>query len=96
MTDGFLHLTDAKDFTPVRIRISAIVALWVESGELETVFSFPGRGVAVKDRDQEAFTMISYGVDGGRLHGVTETVEEVEGQMADFYELAGMEVASSL
>lgn len=89
MTDGFLHLTDAEDGTPVRIRISTIDALYVHD-ESEPVNTFHGQTVAVRDR--EAFTMIVYGVHGS-MHGVRETIDQVESQMADFYELVGIAAA---
>lgn len=85
MTDGFLHLTDAEDGTPVRIRISKIDALSVNI-EREEAQAFYGQQMVV--REQEPHTMIVFG--DGFMHGVKETIDEIEGQMADFYELAGM------
>lgn len=90
MTDGFLHLTDADEGTPVRIRINSIDALYVELDEQVEVRAFHGHSpVAVRER--EPFTMIVYG--GRYQHGVKETIEKVESQMADFYELAGIAAA---
>lgn len=89
MTDGFLHLTDAEDGTAVRIRMSKIDALYVHD-ESEPITTFHGQTVAVRER--EAFTMIVYG-EHGSMHGVRETIAQVECQMADFYELAGIAAA---
>lgn len=90
MTDGFLHLTDAKDGTPVRIRLSKIDSFY-EDVDKEEIYAFPGRTQGlVRTKVSDAFTMIVY---GRYQHGVRETVEQVETQMADFYELAGIAAA---
>ena len=89
MIDGFLHLTDAEDGTPVRIRISKIDGMYVHQ-EREVVRAFHGQAVAT--HEEEPFTMLVYG-EHGTLHGVRETIEQVEGQMADFYEVAGIAAA---
>lgn len=89
MTEGFLHLTDADDGHPVRIRISTVDAIYVHD-ESEPVKTFHGQTVAVRER--EPFTMIVYGAHG-TLHGVRETIDQVECQMADFYELVGIAAA---
>lgn len=89
MTEGFLHLTDADDGHPVRIRISTVDAIYVHD-ESEPVNTFHGQTVAVRER--EPFTMIVYGAHGS-VHGVRETIDQVECQMADFYELVGIAAA---
>lgn len=81
----FLHLTDADSDTPVRIRMDLVECLYVHE-EKEVAQSFHGRAVATKVHD--IFTMVVYG--GGQCHGVRETIGDIETQMADVYELAGM------
>ena len=85
----FLHLTDAIDGTPVRIRMDLIEAIYQHLDE-QKVMVHPGAPLALAESD--SYTMISYA--GGQAHGVRETVQDVEGQMADAYELAGIAAAS--
>lgn len=80
----FLHLTDAEDETPVRIRMDLVECLYVHQ-EKTQVQAFHGRTVATKFED--SFTMVCY---GGQMHGVRESIGDIESQMADAYELAGM------
>lgn len=90
MTDGFLHLHDSQDGTPVRIRMGAVEAMYIHV-ERDVARTFMhGQTVAVKE--EEPYTMIVYG--NGSMHGVQETIPDVELQMADYYELAGMEMAA--
>ena len=85
MTDGFLHLHDAEDGSPVRVRISKVDLMYVDIEREE--FAFHGISpVAVAEK--EGFTMLV--LSGGTMHGVQETIPEIESQMADFFELAGM------
>ena len=82
----FLHLTDAVEGDAVRIRMDLIHAMWVQQDK-EDILSHSGGTVATKANDP--FTMIVYGPHG-TMHGVRETIGEVESQMADAYELAGI------
>lgn len=85
MTDGFLHLHDAKDGTPVRVRISRIDLMYVET-EHEEFHAFHGSRVAVAEKDPYTMLVLS----GDIMHGVQETISDIEAQMADFFELVGM------
>lgn len=84
MTDGFLHLHDAEDGSPVRVRISKIDLMYVETDRKE-FHGFHG-SVAVEEKDPFTMLVLSEGV----MHGVQETISDIEGQMSDFFELAGM------
>lgn len=80
----FLHLTDAEDETPVRIRMDLVECLYVHQ-EKFTTQAFHGKTVATYVQD--TYTMVCY---GGQMHGVRETIGDIESQMADAYELAGL------
>ena len=81
----FLHLTCSEDATPVRIRMDLVECLYVHE-EKDVATTFHGKAVAVQVHD--IYTIVVYG--GGQTHGVRETIGDIESQMADVYELAGM------
>lgn len=84
---AFLHLTDAIEEDAVRIRMDTIHSMYVHT-EKEEVFSLHG-SAPVAVAEDESYTMIVYGPHG-TLHGVKESIVEIEAQMADIYELAGI------
>lgn len=81
----FLHLTDAEDDTPVRIRMDLIESIYVY---LPKEDRFSHHGSVVATAVGTPYTMISYG--NGQAHGVRESIGDIESQMADAYELAGI------
>lgn len=84
----FLHLTDAIDGDAVRIRMDQIHAMYIHTEKAE-FRAFQGHGSPVVTKEEEPFTMLVYGPHGS-MHGVKETIGEIESQMADVYELAGI------
>lgn len=84
---AFLHLTDAIEGDAVRIRMDLVHAMYIHT-EQEVVHAFQG-AAPVATMEKDAYTMIVYGPHGF-MHGVKETIGEIESQMADVYELAGI------
>lgn len=84
----FLHLTDAIDGDAVRIRMDQVHAIYIHTEEAE-FRAFQGHGKPIATAVKDPFTMIVYGAHGS-MHGVKESIGDIESQMADVYELAGI------